>query len=639
MTHSHPSYPYVRRLLMAATMMSFAIGPTACKPKVGSQIKAIFSGGKGFALIPARRFTATGGNGPEFENSIRMMMLPVKCSSESEVVTLENFALSSQDGVRYAGRSVLDTNGVPIPGTKSCAVLGNYALHFWAAQYLFPGNPKNDQEYHRQQWVYLALRGPYNKQNQGAKPPAVEKFFAEAGSVRLSNSDLSMLALWDSFFNPCLPLDTAKASGFDKKRHFKCEGTNYRSVSGNPDDATLTTLIANASDSLIYRMANGEFAPVNTAGLETAIRLYAPTGNALGLTGNTGKSAGKTTAKRVFNGQWQRGQHVRNLRRFVFAPARGRQTSSYDPTSAGNCNVAPTRVQFEPPVPTTVPATVLSTRGNRPPVPGSQPPFVPGVDSEQAAGNGNLRPTVPNQTESVRVSPSMAQRVKEWERTGEAYDEKFFDSRPQDFQDLEAYAKANNIPVSDIIGEDSPLWPQYFEKKLSQQATNPEPSAPLLGIRGQSVDDVKNSLTSNGYKPSAAFKGWYSTPEKQVNRDTSPLTGYQTETLYSHPDGRPNEKLVTTYNTENKKISTAWQRQGANNQWDLLTVKNSNGDRIGGGHEYNDETNQWEPLSASDTAYSGGGGYFGSTDGDPNTSNRDLQGWGDEGDEGDEDPK
>jgi len=539
---------------MAAAMMSFAMGPTACKPKVGSQIKAIFSGGKGFALIPARRFTTTGGNGPEFENSIRMMMLPIKCSSESEVVTLENFALSSQDGVRYAGRSVLDTNGVPIPGTKSCAVLGNYALHFWAAQYLFPGNPKNDQEYHRQQWVYLALRGPYNKQKQGAKPPAVEKFFAEAGSVRLSNNDLSMLALWDSFFNPCLPLDTAKASGFDKKRHFKCESTNYRSVSGNPDDATLTALIADASQSLIYRMANGEFAPVNTAGLETAIRLYAPTGNALGLTGNTGKSSGKSTAKRVFNGQWQQGQPVRNLGRFVlFGPARGRQTSRYDPTSAGNCNVAPTRPQnVVPPAPTTtVQANVLYPRGTRPPVPGSQPLFVPGVDSEQPAENGNLRPTVPNQTDFVRDQASFAQRVKEWELTGGFYDGTFFNSQPQDLRDLEAYASKYQIPVSDILGEGSPLLDQYHEIKLGQQAADTTRPAPLGGVQTNDFGEESEILQANGYTFSDKYPGWLMKPG-----ETTETSAY---THYVSPEGK-RERAFSVYQNDGKLVSTAWQR-------------------------------------------------------------------------------
>jgi len=604
---------------MAAAMMSFATGPTACKPKVGSQMKAIFSGGKGFALIPARRFTTTGGNGPEFENSIRMMMLPVKCSSESEIVTLENFALSSQDGARYAGRSILDTNGVPIPGTKSCAVLGNYALHFWAAQYLFPGNPKNDEEYHRQQWVYLALRGPYNKQNQGAKPPAVEKFFAEAGSVRL-NGDLSMLALWDSFFNPCLPLDTAKASGFDKKRHFKCEGTNYRSVSGNPDDATLSTLIANASDSLIYRMANGEFAPVNTAGLETAIRLYAPTGNALGLTGNTGKSAGKTTAKRVFNRQPQPGQHLRNLGRALFGPARGRQTSSYDPTSGGRCNVAPTRVQFEPPAPNIVQAYVLTQPGSGQPAAQNQVPMSPPPSP------------VSYQNDSDRESAIFAQKVHGWKQSEGFFNGSFFGSQPQSFREVEEYSIRSTHPVPDILGPE--LYAQYEAYNSSQRASNSEPPVALPILGKENFLALNKGLTVEGYTPSNAFKGWTFTPEKQVNRDTSPETGYQTQTLYSHPDGRT-ERLVTTYTNDNKKTFTAWQRQGANNEWDLLNVKNSNGDRIGGGHEYNYDTNQWEPLSASDTDYSGGGGYFGSTDGDPNTSTGGLQGWGDEGDEGD----
>ncbi len=595
MTHSHPSFPYVRRLLMAAATMSFAIGPTACKPKVGSQIKAIFSGGKGFALIPARRFTATGGNGPEFENSIRMMMLPVKCSSESEVVTLENFALGSQDGARYAGRSILDTNGVPIPGTKSCAVLGNYALHFWAAQYLFPSNPKNDQEYHRQQWVYLALRGPYNKQNQGAKPPAVEKFFAEAGSVRV-NGDQSMLGLWDSFFNPCLPLDTAKASGFDKRRHFKCEGTNYRSVSGNPDDATLSTLIANASDSLIYRMGNGEFAPVNTAGLETAIRLYAPTGNALGLTGTTGKSAGKTTAKGRFR---ERIQNFRDERRF--APARGRQTSNCGAAISGgnrNTNLRPVQ-NYVPPAPNIVQANVVTQpRPGQPvaqePVPVSPPLFYPGEgDPNLVDGRGNPLPPVSYQNDSDRESVSFAQKVDGWKQTEGFYNGSFFGSEPQSFQQLKEYSEKSGRPVSDILVSGSPLFNQYNEYELSLLATNPEPPAPLAGLATTPNEIWHETLKNQGYVESQNFKNEFSRSYKD---------GQFTVEKWQNGNGPQDRDIISMTSIDGDK---KWYRDG-----ELMSWWGPDGIRKDSG------TKEWDPVKYDwvaptvDTDYSGGGADF-----------------------------
>lgn len=585
MTHLHPSYPYVRRLLVAAAMMSFAIGPTACKPKVGSQMKAIFSGGKGYALIPARRFTTTGGNGPEFENSIRMMMLPVKCSSESEVVTLENFVLSSQDGARYSGRSILDPNGVPIPGTKSCAVLGNYALHFWAAQYLFPGNPKNDQEYHRQQWVYLALRGPYNKQNQGAKPPAVEKFFEEAGSVRL-NGDQSMLGLWDSFFNPCLPLDTAKASRFDKKRHFKCEGTNYRSVSGNPDDATLTTLIANASDSLIYRMANGEFAPVNTAGLEIAIRLYAPTGNALGLTGNTGKSAGKTTAKGRFNGQRQQGQTVRYKARFArFGPARGRQTSNCSAAiSGGNVSTNPRPVQnYLRPAP--VQANVLTQPipgqpAAQNPVPGSQPLFYPGEgDPNLVDGRGNPLPPVSYQNDSDRDSASFAQKVDGWKQSEGFLNGSFFGSQPESFQQLKDYSEKSGRPVSDILVSGSPLFNQYNEYELSLLATNPEPLAPVVGMQTINSGEQSELLQGEGYNFDPKFPGW-------LMKDNG-TTQYGMSTNYVGPNGEMNQRTVVN------GVTSWYQQDTSGNRGQLLSQINPDGTYSPAG------TSSWDGSSQS----------------------------------------
>ncbi len=537
MTHSHPSYPYVRRLLMAATMMSFAIGPIACKPKVGSQTKAIFSGGKGFALIPARRFTTTGGNGPEFENSIRMMMLPVKCTSESEVVTLENFALGSQDGARYSGRSILDTNGVPIPGTKSCAVLGNYALHFWAAQYLFPGNPKNDQEYHRQQWVYLALRGPYNKQDQGAKPPAVEKFFAEAGSVRLKG-DLSMLALWDSFFNPCLPLDTAKVSGFDKKRHFKCEGTNYRSVSGNPDDATLSTLIANASDSLIYRMANGEFAPVNTAGLETAIRLYAPTGNALGLTGNTGKSASKTTAKGFFNGQRQ------PVRRFLFG-----QQRPYNTLSGDRYNGVPTRIQNPmPPVSFQPNVTTQNFRPTATPVPITIPtPIGQPVNNQ-------------NNSDSDSID-SWDKKIADWNQSGEVNANTIFSSNRLRFEELKDYAERSNRPISDIVGSGTPLHALFIEEEERRLQANTEQPLPSAAGQSNNFGEESERLQTDGYTFSDKYPGWLMKDGKDG-----------THTNYIGPNGEV-ERVVFEYDEGGNVKSSYWQVPTTPGQFEEWTAR------------------------------------------------------------------
>lgn len=594
MTHLHPRYPYVRRLLMAAATMSFAIGPTACKPKVGSQMKAIFSGGKGFALIPARRFTATGGNGPEFENSIRMMMLPVKCSSESEVVTLENFALSSQDGARYAGRSILDTNGVPIPGTKSCAVLGNYALHFWAAQYLFPGNPKNEQEYHRQQWVYLALRGPYNKQNQGAKPPAVEKFFAEAGSVRL-NGDLSMLALWDSFFNPCLPLDTAKASGFDKKRHFKCEGTNYRSVSGNPDDATLSTLIANASDSLIYRMANGEFAPVNTAGLETAIRLYAPTGNALGLTGNTGKSAGKTTAKGRFR---ERIQNFRDERRFVLfgGPFGGTRTSNNSAAcGAGNVTKPPLPVQsYVPPQRNTQPGGAAFQ--GAPPVPTIAPSIVP------------------------PAADDLTQTIAGFNKDGYMNQARY--------EQIKALSIKHDLPVESMLGRDSSLSRLYQERDASTLASNSETPAPVVNMQTINPREQSRNLQAERYNPLQTegsnvqydpdFPGWmiFAYPGDETPQ-------YGTKTNYVGPNNERNQRTVVN------GVTRWYQQDASGNLGQLLSEINPDGTYSPAGtSSWDGAQGKWVPRTqvpvdptppetlgppSGDTDYSGSGGSFEST--------------------------
>ena len=258
-------------------------------------MKAIFSGGKGFALIPARRFTTKGGNGPEFENSIRMMMLPVKCSNQQEVVKLESFALTSEDGVRYHGGSILNANGQPIPGTSSCVVFGNYALHLWATQYLFPREPQSEQEFVQQQWMYLALRGPYIPGKTGARPPALQKFYTEAGAIPVKGGAYN-LAVWDSLFNPCSAKDTSAAAGVRKDKFFKCEGPNYRALQGTTE-AMLGNQIEIASEFLIDSMNAGEFRSTDVRGIETAIRvdgvLYEggfSSGKALSLTGKTGRS-------------------------------------------------------------------------------------------------------------------------------------------------------------------------------------------------------------------------------------------------------------------------------------------------------------------------------------------------------------
>ena len=331
MTHSHPSNPYVRRLLMAAAMMSFAIGPTACKPKVGSQIKAIFSGDKGLALVPARRFDANAGSGAEFENSIRMMMLPVKCSNQQEVVKLESFALTSEDGVRYHGGSILNADGQPIPGTSSCVVFGNYALHLWATQYLFPREPQSEQEFVHQQWMYLALRGPYIKGNTGARPPALQKFYTEAGAIPVKGGAYN-LAVWDSLFNPCSEKDTSAAAGVRKDKFFKCEGANYRALQGTTE-AVLGNQIEIASEFLIDSMNAGEFRSTDVRGIETAIRvdgvLYEggfSSGNALSLTGKTGKTG---RSRHVFSKSFfQRNKPARTVIGNLFD---GRVNGSYNP--------------------------------------------------------------------------------------------------------------------------------------------------------------------------------------------------------------------------------------------------------------------------------------------------------------------
>ncbi len=528
------------------------VGVAACKPKTGATTKAIFSGGKGYALIPARRFFATRGSGPEFENSIRMMMLPVKCGSEREIVTLENFALASQDGVRYYGGSILDPDGKAIPGTSSCAVLGYYALHLWATQYLFPGNPKNDEEYHRQQWVYLALRGPYNTRSQGTKAPAVEKFFSEAGAVRMKGGGF-WLGLWDGFFNPCLTsIDSAKPKGFDKQRHFKCEGGNYRAVAGNPDDATLVMAVANASESLMHRMARGEFAPLDTTGIATAIRLSGSVGDSFNKAAKV--LQGKNKAKGFLRPGYQRGQPVRNIGRFLrFGPGGGRQLSSYSPTYAGYENQNPAPVQYY------VPQTIT-------PPPQPQPPVVP---QPWRTNPGSMDPD----------RDAFDQKVQEWKQSEGFYSENFFGSQPQSFREVEAYAERSGRPISDILGPE--LYRQYENYQLSQLADNAEPPAPA-----QNIDDsgITERLLSEGYEVSSVYNGWMT--RSGVN------TPYGMSTFYAHPDGRREECVTSNGQVTWYSLTDEGKRQG-----DPLVQYDANGRRVGGSSAYNAESGAWQPYT------------------------------------------
>lgn len=317
----------VSSVALMAIFTGALTGAVACSKKSGAGSKAIFSGDKGLALVPARRFVAKAGSGAEFDNSIRMMMLPVKCSNQREVVKLESFALTAEDGVRFHGGSILDANGQPIPGTSSCVVFGNYALHLWATQYLFPREPKSEQEFVQQQWMYLALRGPYIPGKTGARPPALQKFYTEAGAIPVKGGAYN-LAVWDSLFNPCSAKDTSAAAGFRKDKFFKCEGANYRALQGTTE-AVLGNQIEIASEFLIDSMNSGEFRPTDVRGIETAIRvdgvLYEggfSSGKALSLAGKTGSSR-HVFSKRFF----QR----RPLRTAIGNLFHGRVNGSYNP--------------------------------------------------------------------------------------------------------------------------------------------------------------------------------------------------------------------------------------------------------------------------------------------------------------------
>ncbi|NBQ53848.1 MAG: hypothetical protein EBU49_09740 [Proteobacteria bacterium] len=128
-------------------------------------------------------------------------------------------------------------------------------------------------------------------------------------------------------------------------------------------------------------------------------------------------------------------------------------------------------------------------------------------------------------------------------------------------------------------------------------------SKPLSGVSTDNFGEQSERWQAEGYNSSEAYPGYL------MKRDGA-KPGTSTYTHYVRPDGAQ-ERLFSAYDSDGKKIRDSWQRLEGND-WKVLNVKNSAGEKIDGAYDYNYDSGRWEPTNASgiDTEYSGSGSDF-----------------------------
>ncbi len=279
-------------LTVAAALLSLNILQTSCRPKGSAKVKAIHLADKSVSLLPGRLFSPSG-KGVAYQNSVRLMMLPVGCPP-AQIRRLEQLVERNVETIRHNGPAIVGMDGRPIPGAESCSIFTNYAVHPWSFASLFEASIKNPQEFAKQQWFWLALRGRTAKQGYGFAD-GFDLWMAEAGIYASAPQAVveSSLAKWDTLYNPCQPVDTSKKLGFNKHEAFACVDGDYE-PKADKLGTELINLINSSGAELLAAINAGEFKEFQTAGIETALMITnAPASN-------SGKSSLKLAAGKKF---------------------------------------------------------------------------------------------------------------------------------------------------------------------------------------------------------------------------------------------------------------------------------------------------------------------------------------------------
>jgi|GEM_PF-3645920 len=250
--------------LTAALILTFA-----CSRKHSANSKAILLSDKAVSLLPGR-LLASPSSGPAYENSIRMMMLPVGCKTGGEIRKLEELSAADPEVIRRNGRNIVGQDGKAIAGAESCKVLGNFAVHPWSYSRLFEANPRSREEFANQQWVWLALRGRTTDSNK-TFTRGFERWMAEGGIYRSMPVFVTQtrMASLDAIYNPCVA-QTSNLVRFDKKENFRCVDGDYAPAYDKLGNS-LSWMIEQSAVELLSAIRAGQFSAYNTTGVENAL--------------------------------------------------------------------------------------------------------------------------------------------------------------------------------------------------------------------------------------------------------------------------------------------------------------------------------------------------------------------------------
>ena len=250
--------------LTAALILTFA-----CSRKHSANSKAILLSDKAVSLLPGR-LLASPSSDPAYENSIRMMMLPVSCKTGGEIRKLEELSAADPEVIRRNGRNIVGQDGKAIAGAESCEVLGNFAVHPWSYSRLFEANPRSREEFANQQWVWLALRGRTTDSNK-TFTRGFERWMAEGGIYRSMPVFVTQtrMASLDAIYNPCVA-QTSNLVRFDKRENFRCIDGDYAPAFDKLGNS-LSWMIEQSAVELLSAIRAGQFSAYNTTGVENAL--------------------------------------------------------------------------------------------------------------------------------------------------------------------------------------------------------------------------------------------------------------------------------------------------------------------------------------------------------------------------------
>ncbi|NBQ52977.1 MAG: hypothetical protein EBU49_05285 [Proteobacteria bacterium] len=280
------------KIFLFSTLIVTGSATVACKPKSGASIKAIHLADKSISLLSGRLY-APQGSGVAYENSIRMMMLPIGCPP-NQIRNLEEMVQRNVESLRHIGPRIVGADGQPIRGAESCAIFTSFAVHPWAYGTLFDRPARTKGDFIKQQWVWLAMRGRTTSNGSGFAA-GFDRWMNEGGIFANMPQPLvdRKIEHWDRLYNPCQRTDAAKVFGIDKREFFSCVNGDYEPKSDKLG-SLLVNMLNESGQDLVMRIRANEFHMYDTTGLEQAIVIQNPqsaVAKAQSGTGKTGKSA------------------------------------------------------------------------------------------------------------------------------------------------------------------------------------------------------------------------------------------------------------------------------------------------------------------------------------------------------------